>query len=141
MNETIYIAVDFDGTVVTHDYPKVGETVPNAVEVLKELQDKGYKMILYTMRSDDKLQDAVNWFKSNNVELYGVNENPSQKTWTKSTKVYAHRYIDDAAIGAYLIHNSNNWLGKNFPVHKRPYVNWRMVREEFVDLGLLPEKP
>lgn len=40
------IAVDFDGTCVTHEFPRVG-----AAEVLKELTDKGHKIILFTMRS------------------------------------------------------------------------------------------
>jgi conserved hypothetical protein len=44
------IAVDFDGTCVTHEFPRVGEEI-GAAEVLKELTDKGHKIILFTMRS------------------------------------------------------------------------------------------
>ena len=42
------IAVDFDGTVVTHAYPYVGEDA-GAVPVLRELVDNGCKLILYTL--------------------------------------------------------------------------------------------
>ena len=51
------IAVDFDGTVVTHAYPYVGEDA-GAVPVLRELVDNGCKLILYTMRSDKLLEAA-----------------------------------------------------------------------------------
>ena len=93
----MYIAIDFDGTCVTHDYPRIGKEI-GATEVLKRLVEAGHKLILNTMRSDKELQDAVNWFKKNGIELYGVNENPTQKRWTNSPKVYAHMYIDDAAL-------------------------------------------
>ena len=43
------IAVDFDGTVVTHAYPEIGDDA-GAVPVLKELTDNGCRLILYTMR-------------------------------------------------------------------------------------------
>ena len=43
------IAVDFDGTCVTHAYPDVGKNI-GAEIVLKKLSDKGHKIILYTMR-------------------------------------------------------------------------------------------
>ena len=51
MNQTYTIAVDFDGTCVEHDYPEVGLDVEGAVETLKELQSRGHRIILYTMRS------------------------------------------------------------------------------------------
>lgn len=98
------IAVDFDGTCVTHKYPEIGEDV-GADKVLKKLVDNGHKIILLTMRSHkeyngrDLLDEAVNWFKERNIDLYSVNENPQQKSWTDSQKVYAQCYIDDAALG------------------------------------------
>ena len=45
------IAIDFDGTCVTHDFPAVGKDI-GAVPVLKMLVDSGHQLILYTMRSD-----------------------------------------------------------------------------------------
>ena len=99
------IAVDFDGTCVTHEFPKVGKDI-GAVPILKELVKKGHKIILYTMRShpdknnqdkalseeiipNDTLQDAIDWFKENEIPLWGINENPKQKKWTSSSKIYA----------------------------------------------------
>ena len=59
--------IDFDGTVVTHDYSNIGKDI-GAVSVLKELVTAGHRLILFTMRSKgikgDLLTDAVNWLKS-----------------------------------------------------------------------------
>lgn len=121
------LCIDFDGTCVTHEYPYIGEDI-GAVPILQELVDKGHSLILYTMRSGDTLRDAVNWFISNNIFLYGINENPTQSSWTSSPKIYAHAYIDDAAIGIPLLESG---------LSKRPYVDWVKVRELLVLKGLL----
>ena len=124
----MYIAIDFDGTCVTHDYPRIGKEI-GATEVLKRLVEAGHKLILNTMRSDKELQDAVNWFKKNGIELYGVNENPTQKRWTNSPKVYAHMYIDDAALGCPLI---------NAPeLSNRPFVDWDSVDLQLIQKGII----
>lgn len=116
----MYIAVDFDGTCVSHEYPSVGKDI-GAVPVLKKLTENGHKLILNTMRSGDELSDAVKWFEENEISLYGINNNPSQKFWTDSPKVYAHLYIDDAALGCPLIFDH--------AISGRPFVNWVMVDE------------
>ena len=124
----MYIAIDFDGTCVTHDYPRIGKEI-GATEVLKRLVEAGHKLILNTMRSDKELQDAVNWFKKNGSELYGVNENPAQKRWTNSPKVYAHMYIDDAALGCPLI---------NAPeLSNRPFVDWDSIDLQLIQKGII----
>ena len=109
-------AVDFDGTIVTHRYPKMGSPVPNALNVLDRLQGEGHKIILYTMRSGAELLEAVKYLKDQRISLYGVNENPDQKEWTDSPKVYAHRYIDDAAVGCPLV--------QPYYTSDRPWVDW-----------------
>ena len=114
----MYIAIDFDGTCVTHDYPRIGKDI-GAVTVLKRLVEAGHKLILNTMRSGKELQDAIDWFNENGIELYGANENPTQKRWTQSPKVYAHLYIDDAALGCPLRMNSD--------LSERPFVDWEVV--------------
>lgn len=140
------IAIDFDGTCVTHDFPRIGKDI-GAVPVLKELVEKGHKLILFTMRSnkvhgkygatvdgitgntDNCLTDAVNWFKENGISLYGIQSDPSQKKWTSSPKCYAELYIDDAALGTPLITNYN--------ISSNPYVNWNEVRNILVRKGVL----
>lgn len=111
-------AIDFDGTCVDHRYPHIGDDVPGAVSVLKRLVANGHKLILNTMRSDNALQLAVNWFSHHDIPLYGINENPDQREWTNSPKVYANFYIDDAAVGCPLIHPEG---------FSRECVDWNLV--------------
>jgi len=115
--------IDFDGTCVEHEFPKVGKDVPNAVNVLSQISEH-HHIILWTMRSDKTLQDAVNWFKSHGIPLYGINENPTQQNWTKSPKAYAQVYIDDTALGCPLTANV-----ENNKVKGRPFVDWFKVEE------------
>ena len=124
----MYIAIDFDGTCVTHDYPRIGKDI-NAVNVLKKLVDNGHKLILNTMRSGKELKDAINWFKENDIELYGANKNSTQKKWTNSPKVYAHLYIDDAALGCP--------LKMDLSLSDRPFVDWEAVSCLLKDKGIL----
>ena len=123
----LVIAIDFDGTCVTHEYPYMGSDI-GAVPVLKELADAGYHLVLNTMRSGKTEKEAVKWFKENDIPLYGVNSNPDQKSWTKSPKVFADLYIDDSALGVPLTSS---------PSSTRPYVDWVKVREWLVAEGYL----
>jgi hypothetical protein len=137
-------AIDFDGTCVTHEFPKVGKDCPYAVDVLKMINKAGGKLILWTMRSDhtkqpiyssieqpksnnpvvickadDYLKHAIEWFNKNDIPLYSHQCNPEQVGWTSSPKCYAHTYIDDAALGCPLIIDA--------AFSDRPYVDWLAV--------------
>ena len=119
----MYICVDFDGTLVDHRYPGIGQPVPEAMEWLRKFQDYGARIILYTMRSDSDrygptLTQAVSYVKEGGVALYGINHNPDQDSWTKSPKAYADLYIDDAAVGCPLIQIEG---------FARPCVDWTAV--------------
>lgn len=117
------IAIDFDGTCVTHEYPKVGRDI-GAERVLGLLVDRGHQLILWTMRSGEPLADAVKWFADRDIPLFGVNINPTQRVWTESPKAYAQMYIDDAAYGAPLI----------YPEGERPYIDWVFVLSNMKEL-------
>lgn len=123
------IALDFDGTVVSHEYPHIGEDI-GAIPVLKELVAAGHKLILFTMRSGKLLDDAVAWFERNGIELYAVNENPEQKSWTSSVKVHANIYIDDCALGCPIRYEEDI---------RRPFVDWKKVREILAYNRVIPE--
>ncbi len=116
------ICIDFDGTIVDHDYPNIGKPVPMALETMETLNFLGHKIILFTMRHGPTLDDAAKYLKDNNIELFGINENPEQHAWSDSRKVYGHHYIDDAAIGCPLIEV------KGF---KRQCVDWRKIAKHF----------
>ena len=119
-----YICIDFDGTIVEHEYPHIGQPIHNALIYIDKFIKNGAKIILYTMRSHLELKDAVQYMKNNGIDLYGINENPDQISWTTSPKAYGHLYIDDAAFGCPLIHKSQ----------KRPYVNWDIVGSEVLKI-------
>ena len=121
------IALDFDGTVVTHAYPEVGEDI-GAVAVLKELVAQEDKLILWTMRSGTLLEDAVAWFKKHDIPLWSINENPSQKEWTESPKLHADLLIDDSALGCPTCFLDGE---------RRPAADWRRIRELLVRMGYL----
>lgn len=123
----LIIGIDFDGTIVTHEYPVLGKPVPWAIETMKELQAHGHKLMLWTMRSGRELEQAVNYLAKNGIILWGINENPEWQTG--SNKQYAHLYIDDACLGCPLIN----------PSEGRPYVNWHHVKKDLYVRGILRE--
>lgn len=127
--EEIVFGIDFDGTCVEHKYPYLGKDVPHAVRVMKRIISAGHLLVLNTMRSDfdDSLKPAVSWFDKNELPLFGVNNNPDQNSWTKSTKTYANIYIDDAALGCPLVHVEG----------QRPYVDWIQVEFTLERLGII----
>jgi hydroxymethylpyrimidine pyrophosphatase-like HAD family hydrolase len=122
-----YVGVDFDGTVVKHKYPDIGEPVPNCLRVLKRLESKGHKVILHTMRGAKELNDAIKYLRKNGIKLYAANKNPAQNEWTKSKKIWAHFYIDDCSVGCPLI----------FSDKEPPYVDWYEIEKYFEKLGLI----
>ena len=127
-----FIGIDFDGTMVKHKYPLIGEPIEDAIEVLEDLIDAGHRLILYTMRSEERLVQAVEYLEENGIKLYAVNKNPTQHHWTKSPKVFCHIIIDDAALGCPIIVDTNE-----NGVDCRPYVDWTEVRVLLVDRGFL----
>lgn len=138
-------AIDFDGTCVTHEFPKVGQEI-GASSVLKRIVEEGGKLVLWTMRSDyrmtDKarngkkmtsmnpLADAVKWFQVHDIPLFAVNSNPEQGAWTSSPKAYAHTYIDDAALGAPLMSVPS--------MSERPFIDWKRVAAMLFNDGPTP---
>ena len=55
------IAVDFDGTIVEHRYPRIGEEIPFAIDTLKLLQQEKHRLILWSVREGALLDEAVEW--------------------------------------------------------------------------------
>ena len=122
------IAVDFDGTIVSHMYPKIGLDNPSAIRVLKKLIEQGHQLILWTMRSGEPLNEAVAYCEERGISFLGVNSNPNQSSWTTSPKQYADLYIDDAALGCPTQFDPNT---------QRQWVNWRDVEAILIRTGYL----
>ncbi len=101
MIKPLTIAVDFDGTIVEHQFPAIGNELPFATHTLKTLQENGHRLILWTYRCGQQLDDAVNFCKERDLEFYAVNKNyPEEKMNDEiSRKVMADLYIDDRNLG------------------------------------------
>lgn len=98
------IAVDFDGTIVEHKYPQIGKEIPFAIATLKKLQAERHLLILWTVRENDLLEEAVEYCRKRGLEFYAVNANhPDEQVRSNQAspcrKVRADMYIDDCNVG------------------------------------------
>lgn len=145
----IRIAIDFDGTIVKHEYPDIGAPVPSALRVIQRLQgNPRVALMLWTMRCDSAgailgnhalpqgidshiprncLAEAMKFCEDNGLQFIHFNHDPHQKVWTGSPKLYATYYIDDAAVGCPLIVEPG----------QRPFVNWVAIERFFESEGIL----
>ena len=99
----IKISVDFDGTIVEHDYPKIGKERLFAFRTLKELEKQGASLILWTFRTGKELEEAVEYCRNNGIEFYAINRNYPEEVIdeTVSRKIDADIYIDDKNLGGF----------------------------------------
>jgi hypothetical protein len=96
------IAVDFDGTIVTHEYPRIGKDIPFAIDTLKKMQkDLHLTLILWTVREGKELEEAVEYCKVRGLEFYAVNSNYPEETpeHIEPRKLKADLFIDDRNLG------------------------------------------
>lgn len=121
------LGIDFDGTVVEHDFPRVGKPLPYAFEVLRRLQTRGHVLILWTCREDhptkidrEYLRHAVEFCRDNGIVFTAVNEaipDHDFREYSPRRKPHVGCWIDDTNLGG-------------FP-------GWEFVNNHF-DLGPLP---
>lgn len=99
------VAVDFDCTIAVNDaYPFAGRPNMTAIKILREYRRRGNKLILWTCRVGEALQNALDMCAEHGLEFDAVNDNLASATraWRErypgiamSRKVYAEMYIDD----------------------------------------------
>lgn len=97
MNSKI-IAVDFDGTLCENKWPEIGEPKFGTIMYLKKEQKNGAKLILWTCRVGEMLENAVAWCTEHDLEFDAVNENLPEivKSFGSDTrKIFANEYVDD----------------------------------------------
>jgi len=99
----IKIAVDFDGTIVDHEYPAIGKEKLFAFITLKELQKRGALLILWTFREGAELQEAVDFCRQSGIEFYAVNRNYPEEQWSDNTprKINVDIFVDDKNVGGF----------------------------------------
>ena len=98
------IAVDFDGTIVEHRYPKIGKEIPFAIQTLRTLIKEGHQLILWSVREGALLQEALDWCHERGVDFYAANmDEPVTDTQERnrnySRKIKADLFIDDRNLG------------------------------------------
>ncbi len=100
MKQSLIIAIDFDGTIVEHAYPKIGREQLFAFQTLKAIAAEGHRLVLWTIREGDLLQEAVEYCKKNGLEFYAINESFPGEGFRagQSRKVNADLFIDDRLV-------------------------------------------
>ncbi len=94
------IAVDFDGTIVEHEYPRIGKPIPFAIETLLQLQEDGHILVMWTVREGKLLQDAVDYCASKGLKFYAANKNhPDEDVSQSARKLTSDMFIDDRNLG------------------------------------------
>lgn len=94
------IAVDFDGTLAETKFPEIVAPKLRMIQFVKQLQQQGCILILWTCRCGEDLTAAVEWCKEHGLEFDYINENVPEnveKWGNDSRKIFAHEYIDDKA--------------------------------------------
>ncbi|MFZ1236999.1 MAG: hypothetical protein WAR39_08400 [Prevotella sp.] len=98
------IAVDFDGTIVEHKYPAIGEELPFATETLRMLIKDQHRLILWSVREGKLLDEAIQWCNERGIEFWAVNKDYPEENGTLnnnhfSRKIKADIFIDDRNLG------------------------------------------
>lgn len=96
--ENNIIAVDFDGTLCENKWPEIGMPNEELIEYLKKRQTNGEKLILWTNRVGNRLDEAVKWSAEKGLVFDAVNENLPEIVeafGVDSRKIFANEYIDD----------------------------------------------
>lgn len=98
------IAVDFDGTIVEHQYPEIGEELPFATETLRLLIADRHRLILWSVREGKLLDEAVEWCRERGIEFYAVNKDYPEERGTENNNHYSRKlkvdiFIDDRNLG------------------------------------------
>ena len=98
------IAIDFDGTIVEHAYPAIGKPIPFAIDTLLQMQKDGHRLILWTVRTGDLLQEAIDYCAKRGLYFYAENENyrgevEELQPGEYHRKLDADMFIDDKNLG------------------------------------------
>ena len=95
------IAVDFDGTIVEHRYPAIGRELPFATDTLRRLTADGHRLILWTVREGQLLDEALEWCKERGVTFYAVNRDYPEQEFGEGVarKIKVDVVIDDRNLG------------------------------------------
>lgn len=126
------IAVDFDGTIVEHEYPAIGKPIPFAIDVIKRLQNEfHHQIILWTVREGELLDEAVAYCRERGLEFYAVNKNyPEEEPGNAPRKLTADLFIDDRNLGGIPDWGVIYQMVKDRKMHQPPAGNRRHSKKK-----------
>jgi hypothetical protein len=131
----LIIAVDFNGTCMSYDYPNsIGKDI-GAVPVLKKIVEAGHHIVIMSAVARtpevpivyDRYCDMMDWFAINKIPFVGVNFNPTE--CFRSNKLTADLYIDDHCLGIPLKEDPK--------LSNRPFVDWEKTEQLLIDMGVI----
>jgi len=105
------LAIDFDGTIVGHNYPSIGRIKPNAKLVINKLRSLGFIIIIWSVRDTEDVYAAQDFLRASEIKYDHFNENSTWfwnrlkedmrfgKAYYEPRKIYADMYIDDRGMG------------------------------------------
>lgn len=104
------IAIDFDGTIVEHEFPMIGQLKPDAKEIIQLLKSEGHEIIIWTCRTSQNsfkhiegarptTMDVHKFLLEEGIPFDTINHNIPSNGFQPSPKVYADFYIDDKNLG------------------------------------------
>jgi hydroxymethylpyrimidine pyrophosphatase-like HAD family hydrolase len=107
------IAIDFDGTIVDHEFPKIGRLRDFAKYTINKLYETGHTIIIWTCRNKKETpkeyQDMIDFLLTNGIRFHYINQNDPSNRFLPEPKIYADCYIDDKNFGGFpgwaCIHN------------------------------------
>lgn len=133
MNGGIVVYLDFDGTVVEHTFPSVGQPNPGALDVVRKLIGAGHEIILNTMRvhfGQKPMLDSIYYLSANGIEDFIPSKNKHHPLrWdVKEAVKSGELYIDDAAPNMPLIPAIHS---------KGDMVDWKKVESQLIENGII----
>ena len=96
------LSIDFDGTIVEVDYPRIGKLKPNVVKIINKLYEEGHSIIINTCRAGIYEGDCYKFLQDNNIPYHYINSNlpeDIEKFGQDCRKISADLYIDDKNLG------------------------------------------
>jgi len=95
------IAVDFDGTIVRHEFPGIGRELDGALATMHDLKKAGHEIVIWTCRCGETLAEMVEWFRENDFCPSAINSNAVPVVGFAVPKILANVYIDDRNFGGF----------------------------------------
>ncbi|MFK7771610.1 MAG: hypothetical protein AB8F94_05700 [Saprospiraceae bacterium] len=131
------IYLDFDGTVVEHQYPNIGIYNEGCFEVIKKLQKAGHHIILNTYRAnlkDGTLQVAMTY-----LNFWAIEEDFIVIKEFEKIKIEPHPWDWNYFSANDLIYIDD--ICKNIPLKpaieaEYPIVDWEKLDQEFEKKGI-----